>query len=71
MYQLRPHPLSEKGALAFPREDEIAFCGSYPRRRPPYLRVAALSGFRSALVDLLQRLRKISHVVSMILHEVG
>ena len=32
MYQLRPHPLSEKGALAFPREDEIAFYGSYPRR---------------------------------------
>ena len=45
MYPLRPHPSSEKVALALPREDEIAFDGSYPRRRPPYLRVAGLSGF--------------------------
>ena len=52
-------PLSEKVALAFPREDEIAFYGSYPRRRPPYLRVTAPSGFHSALVDL-QRLRNLS-----------
>ena len=71
MYQLRPHPLLEKGALAFPREDEIAFDGSYPRRRPPYLRIAALSGFHSALVDLLQHLRNLSHVVLTILDEVG
>ena len=35
------------------------------------LRVAALSGCHSALMDLLERLRNLSHVVSTILDEVG
>ena len=69
MYQLRPHPLSEKGALNFPRDDMIAFYEPYPRLRPPYLRVAARCGFHFALVDLLWRLRNLSGVVSTVLDE--